>query len=257
MKPPRRLPPRLAAILDAGAALSELLPGKKFRTPDDGFEAPKVVIDEFVALLVAELGARTEGVKFVKSKREIQIRRGDLTFGHQFQGNRHNATGVSINFWPHASVSSDQLKTWRKNSPAADKYFGPQAMNWNSDPSTFIFGMYGNFFFPHDYVEIRLIDPKKRPRELDRLLKYLLAIDQSLQNCLSDQEKFIDYAASPKYDIVCRANYACQYISARWGLEAVNNYIDQVMRRHKGHASLNQYREEMESKWRTSLPINR
>ena len=231
--------------------------GKRFSPTDPTLEKPKQVVEEFVAEFVVYLIARLGAGKFVKSRRAISISRGDLSFEYYFKSSSDNLAGVSIVLWPHAQVSSADLRRWRDDrlphpgrSEFAKKW-------WQKNPGVLMYGMLGNFLVPHEYVSLELVDAQSRAAVRVSVTELILAIDRQIQFAISSLDNFVDYASAPVADIVCLGENACEYIAAQWGIEKVPVYVRRVVELNEGGlVRLEEYIASLRENAETNLPMN-
>jgi hypothetical protein len=218
----------LAQTVESRLRASQL----RFRATDPNLEKPKDVTEQFVRDAALRMQDAGQPSKLVTSRREIQITRGDLTFFISFQSSHNNTAGATIVLWPHMGVRSKALRFWRRDKPWATTY-GFDTDLRRSDDGMFIGAMLGNFFWPRQYVALELIDPKNREPLLRQTLSQHIDVETRLRDALRDRESFLTYASSPKSDIECMSDNACEYVAATWGLSTVQDYVRRLLNAHE------------------------
>ncbi len=199
--------------------------GSRFRKADPSLEKPREVASQFVAGVAQALANLPGQTRLIPSRREVQVTRGDLTYAYSFQSSTSNTAGATIVVWPHAGVKSKTVRLWRRGKPWA-RFFGRETSLKRADDGLFVYGMLGNFFWPRRYITLEIIDPADRDTLLKQVADDIRKVDTRLQSDLKDREAFFDYAMRDDTDIECMTDYACEYIAAHWGLDAVQQYID-------------------------------
>jgi hypothetical protein len=200
----------------------------RFRPVDPSLEKPGDATTSFVQSVATSLSESLGPTKFVASRREVQIKRGDLTFCYPFMASANNTAGATIVLSPHAAVHSHALRLWRRGKPWARADARSYSMV-RPDDGCFVGAMLGNFFWPRRYISLEIVDPADRPALLRQVTEDCCSIDARLRCDLNGPEAFFAYATREGTDIECPRNYACEYIAATLGIEAVRQYAGDVL----------------------------
>jgi hypothetical protein len=196
----------------------------RFRSVDPSLERPREVAGNFVADVAEALANSADITRLIPSRREIQVKRDDLTYAYYFQSSSNNTAGATVVLLPHAVVRSQTLRLWRRGRPWA-RAFGRETSIKRPDDGLFVGGMLGNFFWPRRYIALEIVDPADREGLLKHIVEEIRGVDARLQPNLRNFDAFLAYATREDTDIECMADNACEYIAAHWGIDAVGQYV--------------------------------
>lgn len=210
------------------AELNAQISQARFKPSDPKAEKPADAVAAFMDDVTRNVQKTMPTARFVKSKRAIRIDRGDLSFLYPFKSSNKNTAGVTIRLAPYAEVQSKALKRWRKGSRDPRNLKGDRQSFWR-DSGVIVYGMLGNLSDRSDLYLIELAEPESRPNLAADAAKRIESVDEKLFTALTDLGSLISYASGDENSVACASDHVCEYIASRWGLDAVKQYVDELI----------------------------
>ncbi len=149
-------------------AQQELTAASARNNPSTGAEKPRDVILAACTAIGDQLAG--DGFAFLKSGPSFKRRLGNFTHEIQIQSDRNNIAGQRAAIWIHASISSGQMATWRRNNPMPWHGTDKAGLSW------VIGGQIGNLLPRPDWMEWDLADDRQRQAVIDHALSTIRKI---------------------------------------------------------------------------------
>jgi hypothetical protein len=190
-----------------------------FLSKNPNAELPKDVYKRSCAMIAEAF--EPDGYRYFRSVPYFSKKTEDLTFSVSFQANRHNRAGQSVEFWVHASVSSQSTKKWREFNttlfPNSDFVAG---------------GQIGNLNKPYSWMRWDVVDPSTRGKVVADAVDTIRRLAIPFFAAFENPGQMVTRLQNDPHVLWMMPSQVFDYLACHSGPEAVRNAVAQFLKQN-------------------------